>query len=50
MFTGAPGSDGWDMASPSKLALNGAAYTAWRTPGKGAIAFSFPCESLIFFE
>jgi hypothetical protein len=39
--------DGWSMATDTQVVLNGAACTAWRTPGHDPIDLQFPCEILL---
>ena len=40
--------NGWSMASPTQLVLNGTACTSWRMPDKKNIDFRFPCSTIIF--
>jgi hypothetical protein len=40
--------NGWSMASPTQLVLNGSACETWRMPDNNDIAFNFPCKTIIF--
>jgi hypothetical protein len=40
--------NGWSMASPTQLVLNGTACETWRMPNISDIAFNFPCKTIIF--
>jgi len=40
--------NGWSMASPTQLVLNGKACENWRMPDIKDIAFNFPCKTIIF--